>query len=254
MGLRIALCQYDIAWEQPARNLARLEPVVAAADADVVLLPELFATGFTLAPAGVAEGDDGAVVTALRRWAARYGKAFAGSVAVAEGGRFFNRMYFVTPDGGCARYDNRHLFAPGGESRNYTPGSDRVVVGYRGFRFLLLVCYDLRFPVWSRCRGDYDAILCCASWPAPRREAWRTLLRARAIENQCYVAGVNRVGEDPSVRYAGDSALVDFKGRTMAEADDREQTFTAVFDVDALAAFREKFPAWRDADDFRIQM
>ena len=178
MQLRIALCQTDIAWEQPAQNLARLEPLVAGVDADVVVLSELFATGFTLDPAPVAEAPGGEVVTALRRWAVQYGKAVAGSVAVAEGGRFFNRMYFVTPDGGCARYDKRHLFAPGGESRNYTPGSDRVVVEYRGFRFLLLVCYDLRFPVWSRCRGDYDAILCCASWPASRREAWRTLLHA----------------------------------------------------------------------------
>ena len=254
MQLRIALCQTDIAWEQPARNLARLEPLVAGADADVVVLPELFATGFTLDPAPVAEAPGGEVVTALRRWAVQYGKAVAGSVAVAEGGRFFNRMYFVTPDGGCARYDKRHLFAPGGESRNYTPGSDRVVVGYRGFRFLLLVCYDLRFPVWSRCRGDYDAILCCASWPASRREAWRTLLHARAVENQCYVAGVNRVGDDPSGHYAGDSLLVDFKGRTLAEAGDREQTLSAAFDSDALEAFRCKFPAWRDADDFRIQM
>ena len=142
MQLRIALCQTDIAWEQPAQNLARLEPLVAGVDADVVVLSELFATGFTLDPAPVAEAPGGEVVTALRRWAVQYGKAVAGSVAVAEGGRFFNRMYFVTPDGGCARYDKRHLFAPGGESRNYTPGSDRVVVEYRGFRFLLLVCYD----------------------------------------------------------------------------------------------------------------
>ena len=251
MELRIALCQCDIAWEQPARNLARLEPMVAAAEADVVLLPELFATGFTLDPAGVAGG---AVVTALRRWAAQYGKALAGSVAVAEGGCFFNRMYFVKPSGECVHYDKRHLFTPGGEARNYAPGSCRTVVGYGGVRFLLLVCYDLRFPVWSRCRGDYDAILCCASWPASRREVWRTLLRARAIENQCYVAGVNRVGDDPSAHYAGDSALVDFKGRTMAEADDGEQLLTGAFDPDVLAAFREKFPAWRDADDFRIQM
>ena len=118
MQLRIALCQTDIAWEQPAQNLARLEPLVAGVDADVVVLSELFATGFTLDPAPVAEAPGGEVVTALRRWAVQYGKAVAGSVAVAEGGRFFNRMYFVTPDGGCARYDKRHLFAPGGESRN----------------------------------------------------------------------------------------------------------------------------------------
>ena len=116
-----------------------------------------------------------------------------------------------------------------------------------------VVTPDLRFPVWSRCRGDYDAILCCASWPAPRREVWRTLLRARAIENQCYAAGANRVGDDPAARYAGDSALVDFKGRTMAEAGGGERILTGVFDTEALAAFREKFPAWRDADEFVLK-
>lgn len=253
MKLRIALCQCNIAWEQPARNLARLEPLVAAAAADLVVLPEMFATGFTTDPAGVADRTDGAVVTTLRRWASRYGKAVAGSVAVAENGRFYNRMYFVKPSGESAGYDKRHLFAPGGETRHYTPGRSRLRIEYGGLRFLLLVCYDLRFPVWSRCRGDYDAILCCASWPAPRREAWRTLLRARAIENQCYVAGVNRVGEDPSSRYAGDSALVDFMGRTMAEAGSGEELLTETFDSDALAAFREKFPVWRDADDFTLK-
>ena len=147
MELRIALCQCDIAWEQPARNLARLEPMVAAAEADVVLLPELFATGFTLDPAGVAEGAGGAVVTALRRWTARYGKAVAGSVAVAENGRFYNRMYFVKPSGEFIGYDKRHLFAPGGEARQYTPGDSRAVVEYGGVRFLLLVCYDLRLSL-----------------------------------------------------------------------------------------------------------
>ena len=218
-----------------------------------MLLPELFATGFTLDPAGVAEGADGPAAAALRRWAVHYGKAVAGSVAVVEGGHFYNRMYFVKPSGECVWYDKRHLFAPGGEAWNYTPGDRRTVVEYGGVRFLLLICYDLRFPVWSRFCGDYDAILCCASWPAPRREAWRTLLRARAIENQCYVAGVNRVGDDPSAHYAGDSALVDFKGRALAEAGDGEQTLTGVFDAEALAAFREKFPAWRDADEFTVR-
>ena len=254
MTLRIALCQCGVEWEQPARNLARLEPQVAAAEADVVLLPELFATGFTLDPASVAEGPGGPVAEALRRWAVQYNKAVAGSVAVVEDGCFYNRMYFVKPSGECAWYDKRPLFAPGGEARNYTPGNCRTVVEYKGFRFLLLVCYDLRFPVWSRCRCDYDAILCCASWPASRREVWRTLLRARAIENQCYVAGVNRVGDDPSAHYAGDSALVDFKGRTLAEAGAGEQILTGALDDGALEAFREKFPAWRDADDFWIQI
>lgn len=253
MTLRIALCQCGVEWEQPARNLARLEPQVAAAETDVVLLPELFATGFTLDPAGVAEGPGGPVAEALRRWAVQYNKAVAGSVAVVEDGCFYNRMYFVKPSGECVWYDKRHLFAPGGEARNYTPGNCRTVVEYKGFRFLLLVCYDLRFPVWSRNRGDYDAILCSASWADDRREVWRTLLRARAIENQCYLAGVNRVGTDPDASYAGDSALIDFAGRTLADAGDRERTLTAEFDSEAQAAFKEKFPAWMDADDFELK-
>lgn len=136
----------------------------------------------------------------------------------------------MKPSGGVAWYDKRHLFRPGGEARDYTPGDRRVVVEYMGFRFLLLICYDLRFPVWSRNRGDYDAILCSASWADDRREVWRTLLRARAIENQCYLAGVNRVGTDPDASYAGDSALVDFRGATLADAGEREQTLVAEFD------------------------
>ena len=257
MELRIALCQCDIAWEQPARNLARLEPMgecIVFIDDDEEAVPDFaksYRDFFRSRPDCDAAG--GAVVPALRRWAARYGKAVAGSVAVAENGRFYNRMYFVKPSGEFIGYDKRHLFAPGGEARQYTPGDSRAVVEYGGVRFLLLVCYDLRFPVWSRCRGDYDAILCCASWPAPRREVWRTLLRARAIENQCYAAGVNRVGDDPAARYAGDSALVDFKGRTMVEAGGGERILTGVFDTGALAAFREKFPAWRDADEFVLK-
>ena len=216
MKIRVAICQVDMEWENTARNLKRLEPIVAAADADVVVLPEMFATGFKLRPACVAEPADGLVVTTMRRWAVQYGRA-------------------------------------GGEARDYTPGDRRVIVEYMGFRFLLLVCYDLRFPVWSRNRGDYDAILCSASWADDRREVWRTLLRARAIENQCYLAGVNRVGTDPDASYAGDSALIDFAGRTLADAGDRERTLIAEFDSEAQAAFKEKFPAWMDADDFELK-
>ena len=228
-------------WEHTARNLERLEPVVAAADADIAVLPEMFATGFKLRPARVAEPADGLVATTMRRWAQQYGKAVVGSVVIAENGEFRNRMFFVKPSGGVAWYDKRHLFRPGGEARDYTPGDRRVVVEYMGFRFLLLICYDLRFPVWSRNRGDYDAILCSASWADDRREVWRTLLRARAIENQCYLAGVNRVGTDPDAFYAGDSALVDFRGATLADAGEREQTLVAEFDSEAQAAFREEF-------------
>ena len=201
----------------------------------------------------LAEANSGETITALKQWASLFQVAICGSYITVDNGRYYNRAFFLTPEGEEFYYDKRHLFAPGGEARQYTPGDSRAVVEYGGVRFLLLVCYDLRFPVWSRCRGDYDAILCCASWPAPRREVWRTLLRARAIENQCYAAGVNRVGDDPAARYAGDSALVDFKGRTMVEAGGGERILTGVFDTGALAAFREKFPAWRDADEFVLK-
>lgn len=254
MEIKVAICQVDMEWENTARNLARLEPIVAVAAADVVVLPEMFATGFKLRPAVVAEPADGPVVTAMKRWASVYDKAVVGSVVITEDGEFRNRMFFVKPSGETVWYDKRHLFRPGGEARDYTPGDRRVVVEWRGFRFLLLVCYDLRFPVWSRSRGDYDAILCSASWADDRREVWRTLLRARAIENQCYMAAVNRVGTDPDAAYAGDSALVDFAGRTLADAGDAERTMVASFDTDALAAYKERFPAWMDADDFTLNV
>lgn len=158
-------------WEHTARNLERLEPVVAAAEADVVVLPEMFATGFKLRPAVVAEPQDGLVVTTMRRWAATYKKAVVGSAVIVEEGTYRNRMFFVKPSGETQWYDKRHLFRPGGEGRDYTPGDKRVVVEYMGFRFLLQICYDLRFPVWSRSRGDYDAIIYCASWDNKRRDA-----------------------------------------------------------------------------------
>lgn len=253
MKIDVALCQVDMEWEHTARNLERLEPMVAAAGADVVVLPEMFATGFKLRPAFVAEPADGLTVQTMHRWAREYGKVIAGSVVVCEEGGFRNRLFFVRPSGETTCYDKHHLFRPGGEARDYTPGTERVVAEYKGFRFLLLICYDLRFPVWSRCRGDYDAILYCASWAEDRRDAWRTLLRARAIENQCYVIGVNRVGNDPDAHYAGDSAAVDFVGRTMAEIGDEERTLTVTLDTERMRAFREKFPAWQDADPFELK-
>lgn len=276
--LKVALCQTDAVWERPAGTLSRLEGLVAeaAAGADLVILPELFATGFSTRPASFAERaageEDGRsaganaaymatepakeqapVLAAMRRWAARWECAVTGSVAVAAADGFRNRMYFVRPSGEVSWYDKRHLFLPGGEADNYRPGHRRVVVEYAGWRLLLLVCYDLRFPVWSRCRGDYDAIVCCAAWPAARREVWRTLLRARAIENQCYVVAANRAGSDPGLPYSGDSALVDFRGVPLAEAGAGECLLRATFDRAARETFLEKFPAWRDADDFVLE-
>ena len=252
MKLTVAICQVDMEWEQTSVNLKRIEPFVAMAKADIVVLPEMFATGFKLKPSRVAEPADGEVVTSMLRWAKTYNKAVVGSVVISEGKEYRNRMYFITPEGEMHWYDKHHLFRPGGEGRDYTPGDKRVIVEYRGIRFLMLVCYDLRFPVWSRNRGDYDAILCSASWADDRREAWQILLRARAIENQCYMAAVNRVGKDPDGNYVGDSALIDFVGHTIADAGCAEGIITTVFDTEALGEFKESFPVWMDADDFTL--
>ena len=213
----------------------------------------MFTTGFCTDPTETAEPADSETLAWMRSVAAARNAAVGGSVATEADGRYYNRFYFVKPDGSYATYDKRHLFSFAGEDKRYTAGTERVVVEHCGFRILLQVCYDLRFPVWCRCRSDYDAILCVASWPAPRREVWRTLLRARAIENQCYVVGVNRTGDDPWNHYAGDSAVVDFKGTPLCEADASEGVFTARLDREALDRFRTKFPAWRDADDFLLR-
>lgn len=252
MEFKVACCQFDMAWESVADNLRRAEVFVALTEADLVVLPEMFATGFGADPERAAQTAEGSVVEWMRKMSQRYGHVLAGSVIVRTERGFANRLLFVRPDRSVEWYDKRHLFSLGGEDERFVAGDSRRVVEWRGMRFLLTVCYDLRFPVWCRNRGDYDAILCVASWPAARREVWRTLLRARAIENQAYVIGVNRTGSDPQCRYAGDSAIIDFRGDTLCEADDAEGIFAASLDRRALDRFRAKFPVWHDADDFRL--
>jgi predicted amidohydrolase len=251
--LKIALVQSAPQWEDVAANLRQTERWIDNTDASLVVFPEMFTTGFTMNAAAVAQNMGGGLLDTLRTFAARYDKALMGSVVVADDGRYLNRMLFVRPDGRVQWYDKRHLFRMGGENGIYTPGQERVVWEWQGVRILPLVCYDLRFPVWARNCGDYDMIVVCASWPAPRAAVWRTLLRARAIENLCYVAGVNRTGSDPNTRYNGDTALVDFLGNADPEADGQaEQTVAGLVDLEALHDFREKFPAHLDADGFSI--
>ena len=245
MELKVALCQFDMVWEDTAANLRTAGRMVAEADADLVILPEMFATGFVTDPGRVAQPMSGEIVQEMTRWVRTTGKAVAGSLIVEEEGRYYNRLLFIKPSGERVQSDKRHLFSIGGEGANFCPGRERGVVEYGGIRFLLQVCYDLRFPVWSRCRNDYDAIIYVASWPAGRRDVWRTLLRARAIENQAYVLGVNRTGDDPRLHYSGDSAVIGCKGETLAEAGEGETLLTARLDMDELRRFREKFPAWR---------
>jgi len=250
--MRITLAQSNPVWESAQDNLQEAEKLLSTAQGDLVVFPEMFTTGFTMNPERVAETMEGRSVTMLKSLSAKYSKAIMGSIVIAENGKYFNRMLFITPNGAHKHYDKRHLFRMGGEDKIYTGGQARQIWEFEGFRILPLVCYDLRFPVWSRNRGDYDMIVIPASWPAPRTYIWRTLLLARAIENQCYVAAVNRTGSDPNNDHSGYSAMIDFKGETMVEAASESCVLETEISLDDLRAFREKFPAWMDADQFTI--
>lgn len=253
--MKIVILQTDIYWANPKKNLECAEEMLKKyAEVDLFVLPEMFSTGFCTQPQGIAEPVESESLVWMKRVAAERNCAIAGSVAIEDGGKFFNRFYFVHPDGLVQSYDKKHLFTYGGEHKQFTPGTERVIVSYKGVRFLMQICYDLRFPVWSRNRGDYDVALYVASWPVPRIEAWKALLRARAIENQCYVVAVNRVGEDPNCSYCGGSEVINPYGKTIAVCEDYKVCGAeAVIDMDVLEDFRKKFPVLNDADDFCLQ-
>jgi carbon-nitrogen hydrolase family protein len=250
--MEIALLQTDIAWGDKKVNLEQVEQLMNQhPGAQLYVLPEMFATGFMVGEGVVVEPADGEVHRWMVKTATQKGCAVAGSVAVEENGKRHNRFYFVTPDGATWHYDKHHLFTYAGEDRLYTKGEDRVVVRYGGLRFLLQVCYDLRFPVFSRNRGDYDVAIYVANWPTARLFAWQTLLRARAIENQCFVLGVNRVGNDPTNAYSGGTVALDPQGQTLAECRENEvDVARATLSLEALEQLRRSFPVMRDGDVF----
>lgn len=252
--MKTALVQLDIVWADPVHNRSRLDSVLATMPkVDLCVLPEMFSTGFATQPEGIAEEEPCDTLAWMKAKSAEMDCALAGSVALHAGGQYVNRFYFVKPDGSVTKYDKRHLFTFGGEHHRFTRGDDRVVVEWRGVRFLLGVCYDLRFPVWARNRKDYDAAIYVASWPSVRQFPWDTLLRARAIENQCYVLGVNRVGNDPACEYGGGTAFIDPYGATQAACRTGvEEYVIGDLDLNVLDAFRARFPVLDDADSFEI--
>lgn len=255
--MEILLLQTDIKWLDPAFNRKHVGEIIKnSPKPDLIILPEMFTTGFVTSPEGATEPAAGPTLLWLKETSEATGAAIAGSVTVNDNGRNYNRFYFVKPDGSHTEYDKRHLFSFAGEHEKYTAGEERVIVELCGMRILLQVCYDLRFPVFSRNKGDYDMIIYVANWPASRRYAWDTLLRARAIENVCYVAGVNRVGSDPADNnYSGGTVLLDFLGQPIAEATDNvESAVSGSTDMTALEAFRKKFPALRDSDKFGLEL
>ena len=251
--MKVSAIQHDIVWGNPAENRLRLQQQIEAQPgADLYVLTEMWSTGFATNPEGVAEHDE-ASLQWMKDMAVQQQAAIAGSLAMEQDGSFHNRLYFVKPDGEVDYYDKRHLFSYGGEDKYYSCGAERVVVEWKGVRFLLTVCYDLRFPVWMRWRDDYDAIICVANWPTVRIDSWQTLLRARAIENLCYVVGVNRVGKDPNCDYCGCSAIINPYGQTIAACErDRECSIEAAFDMEKLNSYRAKFPALKEKDKFEI--
>ncbi|MBR3093027.1 MAG: amidohydrolase [Bacteroidaceae bacterium] len=250
--MRTTILQTDIVWADPKSNTAHADTWIDEnPGSDLYVFPEMFTTGFATHPTGISESEEGASLSWMKRKSANTGAAICGSMSVqTKEGKYVNRFYFVKPDGSITYYDKHHLFTYGGEDKCYEAGESHVVVEWRGVRIMLLVCYDLRFPIWSRNRNDYyDMIIYVASWPTSRIEAWRTLLKARAIENQCYVAGVNRVGSDPNCQYCGCSAIISPYGTVMEECP-RDEASAASTDIDmeSLDTFRKKFPVLNDRD------
>lgn len=248
--MKVTLLQMDLAWADVKNNLATAEQLIMSSErSDLYVLPEMFSTGFITDPTHTELYTD-AVVSWMHRMADTTNAAIVGSIPFYNGGKYRNRMYFIKPHEADEQYyDKHHLFSYGNENIYYERGGERVIVEWRGVRFMLLVCYDLRFPIWNRNNGDYDAAIYVASWPVSRQLAWATLLRARAIENQCYVIGVNRIGSDPVCEYVGGTILIDAYGRTtVAATDSCQQTISADLDMEWLHSFWEKFPVLSDRD------
>ncbi len=254
--MNITLVQTDLVWEDKQANLRNAERIIESIEepTDLIVFPEMFSTGFTVNPQAFAEVENGETLKKLQEWAKKKELAIITSFIVKEGASYFNRAFFIFPNGSYRTYNKRHLFRMGGEDKQYTMGQDRTIVEYKGFRIMLQICYDLRFPVWARNRNDYDLLVYVANWPAPRSQAWETLLKARAIENQSYLVGVNRIGDDGNgLAHSGNSALINFKGEEEScFKPNKEQYLTYTISKNDLDAFRQKFPTFLDADDFSI--
>lgn len=252
--MKLTLIQQDLVWKNPTENVRKAnEAIDRNPGSDIYIFPEMFTTGFITEPQGAAETTDCESVKWMIRKAKEVNAALAGSIAVEDGGKYFNRFYFVTPDGGVVTYDKSHLFIYGGEGLHYSAGNKRVITEFRGVKILLEVCYDLRFPMWCRNQVDekgeaiYDLIIYVAEWPLARKLAWDTLVKARAIENQCFVAACNRVGQDEWGEYFGGSVIVHPYGHLLAEGEEnKECEITGEIDMEQLNRYRSKFPTLND--------
>jgi omega-amidase len=258
--LKICLVQTTLKWEDKKANLLSLEQQIRKIEPGnhIVVLPEMFSTGFSMRPAEFAESMEGETVQWMRARAAEKKMIICGSIIVKDKDAFYNRLIWMQPDGKYGHYDKRHLFAFAGEDQFYSSGDNRLIASVGGWKVNLMVCYDLRFPVWARQQFndgnfEYDLLIYVANWPGRRSHAWRTLLQARAIENQCFVAGVNRIGDDGNgIAHSGNSMIVDPLGEIRQEAINAETLLSFCLKRSDLEEIRQKYPFWKDADEFQL--
>jgi omega-amidase len=267
-SLTITIIQSNLHWEDKKANLKMLSKKIESIKekTEVIILPEMFSTGFSMKPELFAENMDGETVQWMKKMAAEKKIILTGSVIIEDGGKFYNRLIWMLPNDEYGIYDKRHLFAYGNEHTHYNAGSKRLIASVKGWKINLQICYDLRFPVWARqsplspgegqgVRSEYDLLVYVANWPERRSLAWKTLLQARAIENQCYVVGVNRVGNDGNeIYHSGDSMVIDPLGEILYQKTNDEDIFTYTLQKEKLIEVRNKFPFWKDADSFNINM
>jgi omega-amidase len=253
--LTVTLAQLNLQWENPKKNLKQITALLdnqLTDETDLIVLPEMFTSGFTMDNVKIAEAINGNSVNWLSDTANKYNCAITGSIPIAENGDIYNRLIFATPDS-LEYYDKKHLFSIAGEHERYKAGNKLKIVNWRGWRINLQVCYDLRFPVWSRNQQSYDLLLYVANWPERRRDHWRNLLVARAIENQAHVIGVNRVGIDgKNISYSGDSLLLNHLGEVVQDCVNSEGLYSQTIDLDEQNVYQTKFPAYKDADKFSL--
>ena len=257
IDLRVSPIQANIVWEDKKQNLQHFREMIKplANKTDLVIFPEMFTTGFSMRCRDLAESNSGETISLMKQSATEYNFAIAGSFIAEEDEKYYNRAFLVSPTGETFFRDKRHLFAPGGEKESFFPGNDNAVINYKGWNIRLLICYDLRFPVWSRnINNECDLLIYVANWPHVRQSVWNILPAARAIENQCYVCGVNRVGKDGAgVYHSGSSLLTDAKGNVLSNYPENiEHVDTIVINKKELDDFRLHFPVWKDADHFKI--
>lgn len=264
-SLTITTIQPDLFWEDKISNLKMLEEKILSINerTEVIVLPEMFTTGFTMNPSAFAEKMDGPSFAWMKDWSKKKNAIITGSIIIEEEEKFYNRLIWMLPNGEYGFYDKRHLFAFAGEKNHYAAGNKRLIASVKGWKINLQICYDLRFPVWARqnplsapdlTEAEYDVLIYVANWPERRSAAWKSLLTARAIENQCYVVGVNRVGKDgKEIYHSGDSMILNPLGEIMYQVADKEDVYTTTLDKDLLTDIRTKFPFLKDGDDFIIR-